>query len=105
MGLFSRLRRSNASSSVSTSKPGTDRAYLEQWVGRRRGVEGFVELRTSLNPASILLVAHDGEWTRRAVPSEKVAFEWARGIGIPCYDASLVGYPRRMQDWRPSVDD
>lgn len=106
MGLFSRLRRGSAGGSGggSTSR-GTDRAYLESWATQRRGVEGFVEPRTSLNPPSILLVAHDGEWTRRSVPNEKVAFEWARGLGLPCYDASLVGYPRRMHDWRPVADE
>jgi hypothetical protein len=112
MGLFSRLRRSGrgadgrprAGRRGGSQASGTDRAYLEQWAAARRGVEGFVEPRTSLNPPSILLVAHDGEWTRRAVPSERVAFDWARGLGLPCYDASLVGYPRRMNEWKPMAD-
>jgi hypothetical protein len=108
MGLFSRLRRSGRSPGAASGGAGgrrSDRAYLEGWAAQRRGVEGFVEPRTSLNPPSILLVAHDGEWTRRSVPNEKVAFEWARSLGLPCYDASLVGYPRRMQEWRPIADD
>jgi len=100
MGLFGRRKKSGGGGR-SDKVSGTDRAHLEEWTSSRRGVEAFVELRTSLNPPSVLLVAHDGEWTRRAVPSEQVAFDWARKVGIPCYDASLVGYPQRMRDWRP----
>ena len=102
MGLFRRRKKSGSGGS-GRSASGTDRAYLEEWSSSRRGVEAFVELRTSLNPPSVLLVAHDGEWTRRPVPSEQTAFDWARGYGIPCYDASLVGYPQRMRDWRPGA--
>ncbi|MFZ0324843.1 MAG: oxidoreductase [Actinomycetes bacterium] len=100
MGLF-RRRKTSGAAGRSGKVSGSDREYLETWAAGHRGVEAFVELRTSLNPPSVLLVAHDGEWTRRAVPDEKVAFDWARKVGIPCYDASLVGYPQRMRDWRP----
>lgn len=103
MGLFDRLRSRTRGGAGAGPRAGSDRRHLEDWVRQRRGVEAFVEPRTSLNRASVLLVAHDGEWTRRAVPNEAVAFEWARGLGIPCYEASLVGYPRRMQQWRPGT--
>lgn len=105
MGLLDRFRRSGEPSSPHPGGRGSDRRYLEEWASTRHGVEAFVEPRTNLNRASILLVAHDGEWTRRAVPNEKAAYEWAHSVAIPCYNASLVGYPRRMQQWRPVSDE
>jgi len=105
MGLLDRFRRSGAAAAQPSGSRGSDRRYLEQWAGSRRGVEAFVEPRTNLNRASILLVAHDGEWTRRPVPNEKAAYEWAHSVAIPCYNAALVGYPRRMQQWRPSAEE
>lgn len=76
-----------------------DRADLEAFVKSRRGVEAFVEPSTTVTATTMMLVAHDGEWTRRRVPDERKAFELARSLGIPVYDARLVGYPQRMRDW------
>jgi hypothetical protein len=88
------------------SRPGTlrsavsdDRLHLEEFVQTRRGVEAFVEPRTTVTETTVVLVAVDGEWTRRRVPSPKVAHEWANGLGIPSYDAAVVGYPQRMRAW------
>ena len=78
---------------------GTDVRHLEEFVSARRGVEGFVEPRTAVSDVTLLLVAHDGEWTRRRVPS----VEWAHGFcnkrQIPSYDAAVVGVPQRMRDF------
>lgn len=78
-----------------------DRAYLEDFARTRRGVEAFVEPKTAMSSTTVVLVAFDGEWTRRAVPSADTAFGWANKLGIPCYDVNLVGYPQRMRDWKP----
>ena len=101
MGLFARLRRK-----ASSSRPGQtrvaasdDRRHLEEWVRTRRGVEAFVEPRTTVTDTTVVLVAATGEWTRRRVPSPKVVHEWANALGIPSYDAAVVGYPQRMRDW------
>ena len=40
-----------------------------------------------------MLVAHDGEWTRRRVPSVEWAHRFANQHGVPSYDAAVVGYP------------
>ena len=76
-----------------------DRTHLEAWARSRRGVEAFVEPTTTVTTTTMLLVAHDGEWTRRRVPDERRAFELARSLGIPVYDAGVVGYPQRMREW------
>ena len=76
-----------------------DRKHLEEFVGTRKGVEGFVEPRTMVTETTLLLVAIDGEWTRRRVPSAKWAHDWANKLGVPTYDAAVVGVPQRMRDW------
>ena len=76
-----------------------DEAHLTEFVQSRRGVEGFVEPRTAVSDVTVLLVAHDGEWTRRRVPSVEWAHTFANSNGIPSYDAAVVGYPDRMREF------
>jgi hypothetical protein len=92
------LRRGN--------RPGTlrgaeseDVRYLNAWVQSRSGIEGFVEPRTTVTETTLMLVAVDGEWTRRRVPSVEWAHRFANDHGIPSYDAAVVGYPDRMREW------
>jgi hypothetical protein len=88
------------------SRPGTlrqaesdDTRYLREWVSSRRGIEGFVEPRTAVTDTTLLLVAIDGEWTRRRVPSAEWAHGFANKLGIPSYDAAVVGIPDRMREY------
>lgn len=62
-------------------------------------MEGYVEPRTAVTDTTLVLVAVDGEWTRRRVPGPKYAHEFANGLGVPSYDAAVVGYPKRMREW------
>jgi hypothetical protein len=98
-------RRSSASSQQGSPKRGRseDRRYLEEFIETRRGVEAYVEPQTSMTSASVVLVAADGEWTRRPVPDAATAFAWANKLGIPCYDVNLLGYPKRMREWNGGV--
>jgi hypothetical protein len=73
--------------------------HLSEFVRTRRGVEAFVEPKTTVSQTTILLVAYDGEWTRRAVPSSQWAYAFAEHLQIPGYDAAVVGYPQRMRDY------
>ena len=77
----------------------TDRAHLEEFVRTRPGVEAYVEPRTTVTETTVVLVASTGEWTRRRVPDPPTAHAWANKLGVPSYDAGLVGYPQRMRDW------
>jgi hypothetical protein len=95
VGLFSRKAR-----------PGTvrdavseDATHLSAFAASRAGVEGFVEPQTMTTATTLVLVAADGEWTRRRVPSPKAAFELGNKLGIPVYDVAATGYPQRMRDW------
>ncbi len=84
-----------------------DEKHLQEFVVARRGVEGFVEPRTAVSEVTLLLVAHDGEWTRRRVPSVNWAHDFANKHQVPSYDAAVVGIPQRMRDYnsRKKLED
>lgn len=95
---FRRRRSSGQGPTVRTSDS-ADEKHLRQFVSTRRGVEGFIEPRTAVSDVTMLLVAHDGEWTRRRVPSIDWAHNFANKLGVPSYDAAVVGIPSRMRDF------
>src|SRR5215218_7127748 len=110
MGWFARLRgrgsggsgRLAGSGRGRTLDRGSDRVdltHLEQFVASRRGVEGYVEPRTAVTETTIVLVAADGEWTRRRIDGPDVARRLSRELNIPVYDAQVTGYPQRMREW------
>ena len=96
MGLFSRRKRHAAWDRGSTRE---DIRHLEDFTKSRRGVEAYLEPVTMATETTVVLVAHDGEWTRRRVETPEEARELARAWGIPIYDTQLVGYPPRMREW------
>ena len=104
MGLRDRFRRS------AVGKPGTasagmrvagseDKAHLKEFAASHTGVEAFVEPPTAVTTTTVVFVAASGEWTRRRAPDARSAHELANELGIPSYDAAVVGYPQRMRDW------
>lgn len=93
------MRRSGGGFTTVRPSDAADQAHLTDFAGSRRGVEGFVEPRTAVSDVTLLLVAHDGEWTRRRVPSVAWAHEFANRHGVPSYDAAVVGYPDRMREF------
>jgi len=104
MGLLDRFRRGRGTArsvgGIKVRASSTeDQQHLEEFIGSRRGVEGFVEPRTTVSDVTLLLVAHDGEWTRRRVPSVPWAHDFANRHGVPSYDAALVGIPARMREY------
>jgi hypothetical protein len=101
VGLFTRLGRPGRAGKAGVPRVAVsdDRKHLEEFVRTHVGVEAFVEPRTTVTETTVVLVATSGEWTRRRVPSPKVCHEWANALGIPSYDAAVVGYPQRMRDW------
>jgi hypothetical protein len=93
MGLFGRRR-----AGVRRGADSGDVAHLRSWASVREGVEGFVEPRTAVTEHTLLLVAKDGEWTRRRIGSPDAARKLAKSLKMPVYDVQLVGYPQRMRD-------
>jgi hypothetical protein len=76
-----------------------DLEHLEEFARSRRGVEAYVEPRTAVTETTVILIAHDGEWTRRRVAGPDAARQLAARLSIPVYDAAVVGYPRRMREY------
>ncbi|HEV2796063.1 MAG TPA: hypothetical protein VGV65_00450 [Nocardioides sp.] len=110
MGILDRFRRrgrvrrpagdtARTGSTTVRASDGEDARHLERFVATKQGVEGFVEPRTAVSDVTLLLVAHDGEWTRRRVPSVKWAHDFANRNRVPSYDAAVVGVPQRMRDY------
>jgi len=98
VGVLDRLlgRRRQGTSRAATE---ADADYLEQWAASRRGVEAFVEPRTTVTETTVVLVAHDGEWTRRRVDGGQGARRLGKRLRIPVYDVALIRYPQRMRDY------
>ncbi|WP_222193442.1 oxidoreductase [Modestobacter italicus] len=112
MGLWDRLRGRRAGGggrdrrgTLDRASAGADLSHLEQFVATRRGVEGYVEPRTAVTETTILLVAADGEWTRRRIDGPDTARKLSRDLAVPVYDAQVTGYPQRMRDWSARQKD
>ncbi|GIG36678.1 oxidoreductase [Cellulomonas pakistanensis] len=103
MGLFSRLRRQAA---TAPDAPPAGRAAREETVEHFRefartrvGVEAYLEPQTNVTQTTLMLIATDGEWTRRRVPDGRAGWDIAQQLGLPFYDVQRTGYPQRMRDW------
>ncbi|MFB9620062.1 hypothetical protein [Brooklawnia cerclae] len=100
LGRFFRRAQRRAATARADQEVGDDtRDYLMSFIASRRGVEAWVEPPTSFNRPSLLLVAHDGEWVRRGVPSSDWAYDFCAKQGIPVYQGGVVPYPQRKRDW------
>jgi hypothetical protein len=98
VGWFSRKRGNSGTARAGTLDPAT-LAHLEGFLATRRGVEAFIEQPTLVTSATLLLIAYDGEWTRRSVPDVAWARQFTAKHQLPAYDAGVVGYPQRMRDY------
>jgi hypothetical protein len=97
VGLFRRRRKAGGAGWRAASQADLD--HLEQFVRSRRGVEALIEPRTTVTETTVILIAHDGEWTRRRIGSPDDARRFGNKMSIPVYDVALVGYPQRMRDY------
>ena len=92
--------RSNYQSMLDREATPADLEQLREFVRTRSGVEFYVEPETTATDTTAVAVASDGEWIRRRVGAPAVAREIARELGIPIYDAAIVGYPDSMRRYR-----
>jgi hypothetical protein len=99
MGLFDRFRVGRKARGADGRDPAADLYYLNQWVAERTGVEAFVEPKTTVTDVTVVLVAADGEWTRRRAGGYAGARRLSERLQIPVYDVQKVGYPQRMRDY------
>ncbi len=96
---FRRRRKGRNAPGTMRTSTSADLAHLEQWAAQRRGVEAFVEPRTTVTEMTVVLIAHDGEWTRRRIGSLDAAQQFGSKRSIPVYEVAKVGYPQRMRDY------
>ncbi|UXA16269.1 oxidoreductase [Mycobacterium sp. SMC-4] len=100
MGLFDRFGgRRRSRKATSGPDPAADLRYLQRWVAEHTGVEAFVEPKTTVTEVTVVLVAADGEWTRRRAGGDAGARRLSKQLNIPVYDVQKVGYPQRMRDF------
>jgi hypothetical protein len=92
------LFRRRRAGQLRTSHPADER-HLVEFARSHNGVEAFVEPRTTVTETTVVFVADTGEWTRRRVSGPNAAHALAQRLGIPAYDAGVMGYPQRMRDW------
>jgi hypothetical protein len=100
VGLFWRVRRQRHEQ-VGHQDAGM--AELAAFARGHTGVEGFIEPRTTVTETTLVLVAGSGEWTRRRVPGPEAAWAFGQHLGVPVYEAVVVGYPDRMRAWNSKV--
>jgi hypothetical protein len=74
-----------------------DLRILQQFAQSHEGVEAYMEPETPTMPQSLLLVARDGQWARASIADRGQAGAFCKKLGIPYYDAAVVGYPERMR--------
>lgn len=84
MAIFDKFKRS-------------DLKKLQDFAAEHEGVEAYIEPQTPTMPQSLLMVARGGEWARAAVSDRGQASALCKKLGIPYYDAAVVGYPERMR--------
>ena len=82
-----------------SKKKNPDLSKLEAYVAEHRGVEGFIEPRTTTQPTTLLLVDRDGDSLRGEIRDPEDGAAFCEKMGIPVYDAAVVGYPRRMREF------
>ena len=93
MGLGDRIRRFFA------KKNNPALQSLEAFAAERKGIEGYVEPRTSTSPTTLLLVDRDGDHVRAPVREPEDAIAFCESHGLPVYDAQVIGYPKRMREF------
>lgn len=106
-GLFPRRSKKPKAAKGGGAKPDRDTTRaIEAFIASRTGVEAYVEPPTPTSPLSVVLVAADGEWVRKRIPDVAWLQKVSKVARLPVYDAQLVGYPRRMREYRrPGLED
>jgi hypothetical protein len=99
VGLFDGFRGRGSRRSSDGGDPAVDLRHMHQWVAEHEGVEAYVEPKTTVTEVTVVLVATDGEWTRRRAGGHSGARRLSDQLQIPVYDVQKVGYPQRMRDY------
>ncbi len=99
MGLLKKLKSGLGGGGKGQGGGGGGGGHLMEFARSRKGVEAYIEPKTAVTEMTVVLVAVDGEWTRRRVPNAEVIRKFGNKLGIPVYDVEAVGYPEKMREW------
>ncbi|WP_018353484.1 hypothetical protein [Longispora albida] len=99
MSWFRRKPKQPTDRMADKSLVGADLEHLRTFARSRHGVEAYLEPKTAVTETTVVLIAHDGEWTRRRVTGPDAAGKLATELGIPLYEVTKVGYPTRMREF------
>jgi hypothetical protein len=80
--------------------PREDRRAMKEFFKSRVGEESYLEPAALDRRRSVVLVASDGEWLRFQLPDEAPFRRFAQKLGLPVNDAGVLGYPKRMKEYR-----
>jgi hypothetical protein len=94
-----RLFRKRSKVGVVRQADSADTIHLTAFAQSHTGVVAFVEPPTAVSTTPVVLGPHRGVGPRRGARDARTAHELANRLGVPSYDAALVGYPQRMRDW------
>ena len=97
MGWFGRRKKNNGT--LDRASDNLDQRHLVEFIESRTGVEAYIEPKTTVTETTVMLIAHDGEWTRRRVDGPAGAFALGRKHRIPVYEVAKTGYPQRKRDY------
>src|SRR3954463_14159042 len=88
------------SAGIAPQRTGTsdEERHLRELATSRTGVEAYVKPHNAVTTTTAVFVANTGEWTRRRVRDARAAHSLANTLGVPSYDAAVVGYPRRWRE-------
>ncbi len=95
-------RKKKKQSSPGAQGRATDEAdakHLAEFIQSRHGVEAYLEPETYVTETTVMLIAYDGEWTRRHIGGMKGAFNLTKKHDIPLYEVEKTGYPQRKRDF------
>ncbi|WP_100445832.1 oxidoreductase [Glycomyces xiaoerkulensis] len=98
MGWFARRKKKN-NGTLDRASDNVDQRHLTEFIKSRTGVEAYIEPRTTVTETTVMLIAHDGEWTRRRVDGPSGAFALGQKHSIPVYEVAKTGYPQRKRDF------
>jgi len=73
--------------------------YLDEWTSTRAGVEAYFEPGTNFDGPTVMLIADDGEWTRRRIDSLQAAHRFGHRRSVPVYEVFRTGYPKRKREY------
>lgn len=99
MGMFGKKKKKQGNGTLDRASDSTDQRHLIDFIKTRSGVEAYVEPKTTVTETTVMLIAHDGEWTRRRIDGPAGAFALGRKHNVPVYEVAKTGYPQRKRDF------